>query len=273
MTTEQVTARPKVGFPTMLRAWRRSRRLSQLGLALESGVSQRHISFLESGRAQPSRDMVRMLAEAFGASYRDQNAMLLAAGFAPAYAERDLSAPELGPVNLALDFMLRQMEPFPAIVVDRHWNQIKANGGAVRLLADLAGGALGPSPINLMRMFFDPAAFKPFIENWAEIAPQLLRDLHVRASADALDPKGSALIRSILAFPGVKEEWLRPAPGLPSMPVVPIKIRRGQFALSLFSTMTTLGTPQDVTLQELHLETFFPADEATEKTLRALAAG
>src|ERR671935_14961 len=175
------------GFGVRLRWWRKRRGLSQLDLAGAAGTSQRHVSFLESGRTQPSREMVLCLAAALDVPLRQQNALLVAAGFAPVWGARDLTAPDLAPVNQALDYILAQQEPFPALVVDRHWNLLRANAGAQRLTTFLTGPAPDPAPagaVNLAEWLLSPDGLRPLLVNWQDVAIHFLRGVQADATAD-----------------------------------------------------------------------------------------
>jgi transcriptional regulator with XRE-family HTH domain len=261
-------------FGPRLRWWRTHRGLSQLDLAGAAGTSQRHVSFLESGRAQPSREMVLRLAAALDVPLRQQNALLLAAGFAPAWRESALAAPELTTVNQALDHILAQQEPFPAVVVDRRWNVLRANAGAGRLTAFLTGPSPVPAatgPVNLAEWLISPDGLRPLLVNWPDVAIYLLRGVQADAVADGTQ-ETAELLRRLLAYPDVPALSHVPAlEELPS-PVLAMHFRKGQTSLRLFTTIATLGTPQDVTVQELRIECFFPADEATSRAFKDWAA-
>jgi transcriptional regulator with XRE-family HTH domain len=261
-------------FGLRLRWWRARRGLSQLDLAGAGGTTQRHVSFLESGRAQPSREMVLRLAAALDVPLRQQNALLLAAGFAPAWRESDLAAPELAVVNQALDHMLAQQEPFPAVVVDRRWNLLRANAGAGRLTAFLTGPSCAPAAtgtVNLAEWLISPEGLRPLLVNWPEVAIYFLRGVQADAIADGTEETAD-LLQRLLAYPGVPDLSHVPAlEELPS-PVLAMHFRKVQTSLRLFTTIATLGTPQDVTVQELRIECFFPADEATSQLFKDWAA-
>lgn len=262
-------------FGERLRWWRDRRGLSQLALAGAAATTQRHLSFLESGRTAPSRTMVLRLADALALPLRQQNALLLAAGFAPAWHERDLAAPELAEVNRALTFMLEQQEPYPAFVVDRRWNLLRANEGAGRLVAFLLGPAPPPAPgappPNLAEALLAPDALRPFIVNWQETARFFLRGVQADAAADGT-AESAALLARLLAFPGLPALYEALAPEEAKAPVLPIDFRKGDTAFRLFTTIATLGTPLDVTVQEIRVECFFPADEPSRALLHAWAA-
>jgi transcriptional regulator with XRE-family HTH domain len=262
------------GFGSRLRWWRARRGLSQLDLAGAAGTTQRHVSFLESGRTQPSREMVLRLVAALDVPLRQQNALLLAAGFAPAWRESNLTAPELATVNQALDHMLAQQEPFPAVVVDRRWNLLRANAGAGRLTAFLTEPSPAPAStgtVNMAEWLIAPDGLRPLLVNWQEVALHFLRGVQADAIADATQETADLLHR-LLTYPGVPALSHVPAlEELPS-PVLAMHFRKGQTSLRLFTTIATLGTPQDVTVQELRIECFFPADEATAQVFTGWAA-
>jgi transcriptional regulator with XRE-family HTH domain len=253
-------------FGERLRWWRARRGLSQLDLAGHADTSQRHLSFLESGRTGPSRDMVLRLCAALDVPLRQQNALLLAAGFAPAWRESNLAAPELAKINAALDFMLAQQEPYPVFVVDRRWNLLRANAGAGRFVQFLLG-AVPAGPINLADALVSPDALRPLIANWDEVALYFLRGVQADAIADGT-AETAALLRRLLAYPGVPalSQAVPMAEG--RAPVLTMDFRKGECSLRVFTTIATLGTPQDVTLQEIRIECFFPADDETARHFR-----
>jgi transcriptional regulator with XRE-family HTH domain len=263
------------GFPARLRWWRERRGVSQLALAGAAEVSQRHLSFLEVGRTQPSREMVLRLSAALDLTLRQQNALLLAAGFAPIWRESALGAPELALVNRALDFMLGQQEPYPAFVVDRRWNLLRANRGGqslVAFLTDTKPAAPDPArPINLADALLAPDALRPLIVNWREVALYFIRGVHADALTDGTE-ETVALLQRLMGYADVPRLTDAPAIEEAQEPVLAIHFRKGATALRLFTTLATLGTPQDVTAQEIRIECFFPADAATAATIKAWAA-
>jgi transcriptional regulator with XRE-family HTH domain len=260
----------------MLRAWRRRRGASQLALALQSGVSQRHVSFLESGRARPSREMVVQLTSALDVPLRQRNTMLLAAGFAPVYRESGLGAPELAPVRQAIDRMLKQQEPYPAVVVDRLWNLLQANDAANAFTLFLFEGPppVPPAgkPANLLRWLLDPKALRPKLANWEEVARHLVSTTYAEILADGGEPRALAFIEEVMAFPDVPQSFRKLRFEERPAPVLTLDYIVGGRSLSVFTTIATLGTPQDVTLQEVRIECFFPADERSDALFRSLAA-
>ncbi len=258
---------------SILREWRGVRRMSQLDLAMEAEVSPRHLSFVETGRAVPSRDMVLMLARALDVPFRERNAMLAAAGYAPVYRETSLDDPHMADMRRALELLLRQNEPFGAVALDRAWDIVMCNAGYARFVELLGQGrleayrVLPPPRKNLMRLVFGP--LRPAIVNWEEVARSLLERARREASTDRDPARRRVLDDCIQAAPA---EWRTPWPEAPSSLVLTVDIRVGAVEVHLFSTIATLGTAQDITLQELHIESFHPADEATERLVRAMAA-
>jgi transcriptional regulator with XRE-family HTH domain len=270
-TTWQVFMSRQPGFASILREWRRRRGLSQLDLAGRMAISQRHLSFMELGRASPSRDMVMRLAASLDVPLRQQNVLLIAAGFAPVWRQTDLAAPELGEVSRALDYMLAQQEPFPAVAVDRHWNLLRANPGAVRLVEFLVGPLAPDTPVNLADALVAPDVLRPHLVNWPEVVRYFIRSVEADAAADGT-PKTAALLERLLGYDGVAAAVTAPSAESAATPVLAMRFRKGTTELSLFTTIATLGTPQDITLQELRIESFFPMDARTAGILRGWAA-
>jgi transcriptional regulator with XRE-family HTH domain len=257
-------------FATRLRWWRAQRGYSQLDLAGRAEISQRHLSFLELGRASPSRDMVLRLAAALDVPLRQQNALLLAGGFAPVWRETDLGAPELKQVRAALDYILAQQEPFPAVAVDRRWNLLKANAGAGRLVEFLVGPLPPGVPVNLADALVAPDVLRPFLENWAEVVRYFIRTVEADAASDGTT-ETAALLERLVGYAGVRAAMSTAAADFAAGPILPMRFRKGDVSLRLFTTIATLGTPQDITLQELRVECFFPMDDDTAATLRRWA--
>jgi transcriptional regulator with XRE-family HTH domain len=241
--------------------------MSQLDLALEARISARHLSFVETGRAQPSREMVLLLARVLDVPLRDRNDLLTGAGYAPIYRETGLEAPALTQARRALDYILRQQEPYPALVLDRRWNVLKVNEGSARVQAAFLDAAavaeLGPP--NAMRLMFHPRAFRPYIANWEATAASLIQWLHRDVVSGFGGAETRGLLEELLAYPDVPRQWRTLDLDASTAPFLPIEFRRGEVALRYFTTLTSLGTPHDITLQELRIESFFPADEATEE--------
>jgi transcriptional regulator with XRE-family HTH domain len=257
------------GIGPLLQYWRRSRHLSQLALANEAQVSPRHLCFIETGRAKPSREMVLLLADALQVPLRERNGLLLAAGFAPIYKETSLDAPELAAVRGALDAIMQQQEPFPAVIMNRRWDILGTNGAATRFFGYLTGAATS-GPGNVVRMMFDPAGLRPLVSNWDAVAQALIRRIHREAVGGAADDVMRGLLDEVFAYPGVPAHWRAPDLATPLVPVVPIAFRKDHRTFNFFSTVTTLGTPQDITLQEIRIECFFPADADTGRYAREL---
>jgi transcriptional regulator with XRE-family HTH domain len=256
---------PTVGG--LLREWRSRRRLSQLELALDADVSTRHLSFVETGRSQPSRDMVVRLAERLDVPLRERNHLLLAAGYAPAYPETDMDDERMQSVREALRQVLKGHEPYPALVVDRHWELLDANAGIALLLEGVAPEQLAP-PVNALRLALHPDGLAPRIRNLGEWRAHLLGRLRRQVQAGR-DPQLASLLAELRAYPCDEPEPRVELPGAGEI-VVPLRIAHGNVELRFMSIVSTFGTPLDVTLQELSIEAFFPADADTAAALRAL---
>ncbi|WAI81743.1 MULTISPECIES: helix-turn-helix domain-containing protein [Achromobacter] len=263
-------------FATALRYWRDKRGYTQLRLSSESGISQRHISFLESGRSQASREMVLKLGIVLDIPLRERNVMLLAAGYAPAYRERRLSDPELAAVKQALDFMLAQQAPYPALVVDRLWNLVMANAPAammMRWLLEMPNGAPLPSEgVNVLKLMLDPNGVRKHLQNWEDVCADLLHWIQREAMSDGLGSEAANLLDELTALPGISETTRVANLDARALPFLPMQIRKDGVALNLFTSIATMGTPHDVTVHELRIESFFPADEATAHWFRERAA-
>jgi transcriptional regulator with XRE-family HTH domain len=245
---------------TLLQYWRKTRHLSQLAVATEAEVSPRHLCFLETGRARPSREMVLILASVLDVPLRERNSMLLAAGFAPVYRETRLDAPELGPVRAALEAILRQQEPHPAVVMNPRWDILDTNRAAKRFFGFLLGAKPRVAgPPNVLRLMFSPDGVRPYVRNWDAVAGALVQRVHREAVGGVKDDATAALLEEILGYPGVPPRLRTPDLSTPLLPIVPIHFEKRGKRWDYFSTVTTLGTPQDVTLQELRIECFFPA--------------
>jgi transcriptional regulator with XRE-family HTH domain len=260
----------RAALGALLQYWRRARNLSQLALAHEAEVSPRHVCFLETGRAKPSRDMVLRLADTLDVPLRERNALLLAAGFAPVFRESTLDDRELEPVRTAIAAILKQQEPFPAVVMNRHWDIVATNRAASRFFSWLLSGRTPQGAGNILRLMFHPDGLRPFVENWEAVAQSLVRRVHREALGGALDDTGRELLEEVLHYPGVPKPLQTPDLETPLVPVVPVSFgHRGQ-TFDFFSAVTVLGTPQDITLQELRVECFFPLDDATAVAARTL---
>ena len=263
-----VSAAPGVG--PLLRDWRRRRRLSQLDLALEAGVSARHVSFVETGRSRPSPEMVLQLAEHLEVPLRERNQLLLAAGYAPQYGEHSLDDPEMQPVRDAIQRVLDAHAPFPAVVVDRAWEMLAANASVPLLIADVAPHLMEP-PVNVLRLSLHPEGMAPRILNLAEWRAHLLERLQRQIVATG-DADLRSLYDEVSSYPGPRAAS---AEGLAGQIAVPLRLRSapGSAApeLTFISTVATFGTAVDITVAELAIESFFPADEATAAAVRAAA--
>jgi transcriptional regulator with XRE-family HTH domain len=274
MTTRtDVPAARKSPFGPLLKQWRERRRLSQLALAVDAEISSRHLSFIETGRAQPSRDMVLLLSRVLEVPPRGRNDLLTAAGYAPVYRETGLEAPEMADVRRALDFILRQQEPYPGLVIDGHWNILLTNGGAQRLMGLFldaeAVAAVGGRP-NAMRLFYHPRGMRPWIVNWEATAAGLIQWLHRDLARGIGDAETSRLLEELLSYPDVPQKWRTLDLDAAPVPFLAVELRKGSTDIKFFSTLTTLGVPYDITLHELRVECFFPADRDSETRLRAL---
>jgi transcriptional regulator with XRE-family HTH domain len=270
MNAHTTTARAEPNKPAHigdhLREWRQRRHLSQLDLAGDAEISARHLSFVETGRATPSRDMVLKLAERLNVPLRERNVLLVSAGFAPAFPQRPLEDPALKSARSAIDLVLRAHEPNPALAYDRHWNLVSANRMIMPLLEGVPARLLVP-PLNILRLAFHPDALAPRTVNLAEWSSHLLDRLHHQCEATA-DSGLIKLYHELKSYPIPA----RAAPLSGDNVAIPFKMRLGKDVLSFISTTMVFGTPVDVTLSELALETFFPADEATAERMRAMAA-
>jgi transcriptional regulator with XRE-family HTH domain len=265
------------GAGPLLRRWREARHLSQLELALEAEVSARHISFLETGRATPSREMVLTLAEVLEVPLRERNVLLQAAGYAPLYRETNLDDPRMSHVRAAVELILKQHEPHSAIAFDRHQDIIMANSTFTGMLnAVLPDEPIkleplkvsAPPRLNLLRLTFDPTKMRKLIINWEPIAKSMLNEAF-RSAAWARDEEMEKLLAEILSYPGVPTRWREPDFEAPRALILPIEMDVGGKVARMFSTVTTVGRPQDVTLEELHIEAFYPADEESKSLFYA----
>jgi transcriptional regulator with XRE-family HTH domain len=257
-------------FPARLAWWRKRRGLSQLQLAMAAACSQRHVSFLELGRTKPSREMVIRLAAALDIPLRQSNELLLTAGYAPVWGETDLGAEGFAPIREALDYMLNQQEPYPAVVIDRRWNLLKANQGAVAMVEFLVGPANPSASINLADALVAPDVLRPYLANWTEVVHYFVRSVEADAAADAT-PETNALLERLLDYKDVQAALSQAPSPVATAPVLPMHFAKGPIKLRLFTTIATLGTPLDITLQELRIECFFPMDDETRTTFREWA--
>lgn len=248
----------------LLRHWRNLRGRSQLDLSLDAGMSQRHLSFVESGRSEPSREKLMAIAEALDVPLRERNTLLLAAGYAPLYADTAWDAPEMQSVTKALDRMLRQHEPFPAVVMDRYWNVLMANESTPRFFDCFIDMRAREGRRNLLHLMFDPEGMRPFLANWEQAAEGLLGRVTRESVGRLVDETTKQLLSALLAYPDVKTEWKVPQVAN-FMPVIPLSFVKDDRLLHYFSMITTVGTPQTIAAQELRIECMFPVDETTEQ--------
>lgn len=259
---------PPIG--ALLREWRAARRMSQLDLSLETGISTRHLSCVETGKASASRDTVSRLADALGMPLRERNALLRAAGYAATHPERALSAPALARVQQAVDLIIAHQEPYPAFVISRHWEVLATNQAAVRLGGLMMSGR--PSRhTNLLHQLFDPEDIRSVIVNWPEIAGRFIRHLHDDLAANPTDRRTRALLDEIFRYPDVPERWRARDLGEDPPPIITFTFRTPRGELRFFETITTFAAPHDVTLDEVRIDCTFPADEHTARICRELA--
>lgn len=267
MATSAMVARPQAG--ALLRQWRELRGKSQLDLSLDAGVSQRHISFIEIGRTVPSRAMLIDIAMALDMPLRDRNTLLLAGGYAPIYLDGAWDGPEMGSISRALERMLRQHEPFPALVMDRYWNVLMTNQTAPRFFNRFCDLDAREKPRNLLKLMFDPTGMRPFIADFPVVARNLIQRVYRESVGRIVDDKTKELLESLLTFPDIEPPPV--AMGVQATaPVIPIGFVKDGRRLNYFSMVTTVGTPQAVAAQELRIESMFPADDATETLHAAL---
>jgi transcriptional regulator with XRE-family HTH domain len=257
----------------LLRSWRSARGVSQLDLALRSGLSARHLSFIETGRTQPSRQALLVIAEALEMPLRERNGLLEAGGYARVYRQTALDADEMNHVREILRFILQRHEPYGAVVLDRYWNVVMSNAAASRSLPAFTDPSLWiASPVNLLRLVFHPLGLRRFVVNWDDVSRHLVLRAHRELAGPVDDAAAAALLEELHRFPGVPPYPTTPPALTASDLIIPVHLRKDGVDIRTFSTIMTLGTPQDVTLQELRIETFFPADEASDRVLRQMAA-
>ncbi|MBP6010855.1 MAG: helix-turn-helix transcriptional regulator [Alphaproteobacteria bacterium] len=270
LSTFEPTGRIGEQFPNLLKSWRSKRRMSQLDLALASGVSQRHVSFLESGRAKPSRSMILQLSETLEVPLRERNDWLTAAGFAPVFRARPLDDPQMTQVMHAVRMMLTSAAPFPAVAIDRAWN-IRLSNKPFDMMSELIGPDLwtrvGGAERNLMRLFFHPNGIKPLVTNWAAVAPLLWH--RAQREAEALGGQEmKAVLADLSQYQEAETLWAAEDAAL--VPVLPLEMTKDGLRISLFTVIATFGTAQDITADELRIETLYAADEATRQLFMAM---
>jgi transcriptional regulator with XRE-family HTH domain len=258
------------GFGDLLRHWRAVRRVSQLELASAAGTTPRYVSFVETGRSSPSREMVLRLALALDVPLRERNGMLLAAGFAPAYSMAPLGGDQLDRIDVALSSMLSQHEPFPAVVMDRGWTVLRANDGAARLFGTLLAPDPVPERANVLRLMIEPGPVRDAVRNWAEVVPALLERARREAVGGVFDQATARLVQELRDRPEVAALHPAAVRSQSPVPVIDVRFTVGGVDVDFFSVVSTIGTPVDVTAQELRVEAFFPADASSRKAWLAL---
>jgi transcriptional regulator with XRE-family HTH domain len=255
----------------LLRYWRDARGKSQLDLSLDSGLSQRHLSFIESGRSTPSRRALLDIAQALDIPLRERNTLMVSAGYAPIFAESEWSAPEMQSLTKALERVLRQHEPYPAVVMDRYWHVVMRNESAPRFFNHFIDLEARKPPRNLLHLMFDPKGLRPFITNWPEVAASLLQRVYRESIGRVIDEKTGELLAQLQAYPGVKAEWRRPSTSS-ALPLIPMGFVLKGRSINLFSLITTVGAPVSITAQEHRMECMFPADDESERNYLSLMA-
>jgi transcriptional regulator with XRE-family HTH domain len=254
----------------LLRDWRTARGMSQLDLALHAGFSARHVSFIETGRTQPSRQALMVLAESLEVPLRERNRLLEAGGYAHLYRQTPLAADEMRHIRGVLQFILDRHKPYAAVVLDRYANCVMGNGASERVVAAMVDPSLLTDHMNLLRIVFHPLGARRFIVNWDEVAHHLLGRVERELGQAKDDDIAAALLAELRGYAGPSVHERRSAAVTPGDLLLPIHFRKGDLELRLFSTIMTLGTPQDVTLQELRIETLFPADHESERSWMTL---
>jgi transcriptional regulator with XRE-family HTH domain len=266
MSASNLRYRESNDLRALLRHWREARGFSQLDLSLVAGISQRKISFIESGRSVPGRQTLMNIAQSLDVPLRERNALLLSAGYAPMYSEAEWSNKEMSVVMGAATRMLQQHEPFPAIVMDRYWNVLLTNRAAPDFFDCFIDMAARTGPRNILHLMFDPQGMRPHIADCESVALSLIQRVHREAVGHVIDARTQQLLDALLAYPGVRPEWRSQAMAASSstLPVVPLSFVKDGAALNYFSMITTVGTPSTVAAQELRIECMFPADSETE---------
>jgi transcriptional regulator with XRE-family HTH domain len=257
----------------LIRAWRLTRARSQMALALDAGISPRHLSFVETGRARPSRETLLLLAEALEVPLRERNALLEAAGYARAYPESGLDAPELTQVKRQLQAVLDRQAPFGAIVSDLHWNVVMANRVSLGLMSRLLPPhLLARQPLSHLDLIFAADGLRAHLANWTEVARALVARIHREVLALPSGHPAAGLLDRVLAYPDVPRAWRAPDLATPALPLLQLRLATPEGEIRLFTTIATIGTPYDVTLQELRIESFVPADDQSQRALERLVA-
>jgi transcriptional regulator with XRE-family HTH domain len=255
----------------LLRHWRTARGKSQLDLSLDAEVSTRHISFIENGKSTPSREMLLVLASALDVPLRERNTLLLSGGFAPVYRETSLDAPEMAHVRAAIECILTQTEPNGAVLLDREWRAVRMNRAITRIMSTFIADPRAIAELEGSVIFgvFDERAMRGALVNFEEVAASIVTRLHREASAEGEHGAARKLLARVLAYPGLPKKFHQPDPAAQLDLMIPVHLRKGALELRFFTTLTTLGTPLDVTLDELRIESYYPADDTTAKWLRA----
>ena len=272
MSSSDLHAKAENELGALLRYWRDVRGRSQFDLSMEAGISQRHLSFIESGRSVPSRQALMDIAQTLDIPLRERNALLLAAGYAPIYSEGPWDALEMKSVMSALERMLKQHEPFPAIVMDRYWNVLRTNESAPRFFGAFINLAARKGPRNMLHLIFDPEGMRPFVANWEGVAQSLIQRVHRESVGRVIDEKTKELLSALMDYPDVKTDWKNPSL-LSTTPVIPLSFVKDGKVLNYFSMVSTVGTPHTIAAQELRVECMFPVDEDTEIHHAKLIAG
>jgi transcriptional regulator with XRE-family HTH domain len=274
MNSNETDGRAAGDLRGLLREWRSARGKSQLQVALDAGISQRHLSFIESGRSMPSRETLLVVSDALEIPLRERNALLLAAGYAPMYAETTWNDTEMRSISVAVDRMLEQQEPYPAVLMDRYWNVLSANAASPRFFGnfiDMHALHARTGRRNLLHLMFDPQAMRPFIHDWERVSQSLIQRVRREAIGHVLDERTGELLDALAAYAGSASE---PAAKLEDagvdLPMIPLSFVRDGTVLNYFSMVATVGTPRTITAQELRVECLFPADELTETRHLAL---
>ncbi|MFC5743598.1 helix-turn-helix domain-containing protein [Dyella tabacisoli] len=250
----------------LLRHWREIRGTSQMDLSVDTGISQRHLSFIESGRSAPSRQALTSIVQSLDVPLRERNAVFLAAGYAPVYSEAPWNAKEMQGITRALDRMLRQHDPYPGIVMDRYWDVLITNESSPRFFGSFIDMAARSGPRNMLHLIFDPNGMRPFVVDWETVARSLIQRVYRETVGRILDERTRSLLDEVFAYPGVDPSWrlYGSVASAPNLPMIPIGFKKGDKVLSYFSMVTTVGAPHSVAAQELRIESLFPANEETE---------
>jgi transcriptional regulator with XRE-family HTH domain len=272
MSTLDLNQRAQTELGGLLRYWREVRGVSQLDLSLDAGISQRQISFIESGRSVPGRQTLLNVAQSLDVPLRERNALLLSAGYAPMYSEAQWNADEMSLVTDAARRVLQQHEPFPAIVMDRYWNVLMTNHAAPAFFNCFVDMAARAGPRNILHLIFDPHGMRPHVANWETVARSFIQRVYRESVGHAVDNQTQQLLDALLSYPDVRPEWRSQgmAGSASTLPIVPIGFIKNGTLLNYFSMVTTVGTPLTVAAQELRIECMFPADDETEARHTAL---